>query len=233
MKKCDIIVTVFKEKGVDYYRTIESIAKNTKFPYNIITAMGDGSCAENRNKGLRQSKADYIAIVDDDIIVTEGWLTELIKTMEDTGADLAFPKVLDGTSGKVLSGEVHFRTGKPWTAYPRCYQEDDVGQVDYIAPAEGGGAGFMVLKREVFEKVGFYDERFKPNQYEDVDYFWRAVVAGFKGVYNGFVTIFHLKLGRGAGTQSGEASMVNWDRLHQKWKKDLSNKELIYIGNKK
>ncbi|MFQ5786395.1 MAG: glycosyltransferase family 2 protein [Thermodesulfobacteriota bacterium] len=232
MKKCDIVITVFKQKGADYYRTVESIAKNTRFPYNIITGMGDGSCAENRNIGLRQVKNDYIAIVDDDVIVTEGWLTQLIETMDKYNADIVFPKILDGTTGNVLSAEVDFRTFQPWSAIPRYYQQPDAGQADYIAPALAGGAGFMLIKREVFDKVGFYDERFKPNQYEDVDYFWRMWLAGFKGVYNGNISLFHLKLGRGAGTHDGTATRVNWDRLYRKWKDNMEDKSLIYCKGK-
>lgn len=39
---------------------------------------------------------------------------------------------------------------------------------------------FVYIKREVVEKVGLLDERFKVGEYEDVDYCLRAVLTGWK-----------------------------------------------------
>jgi len=39
---------------------------------------------------------------------------------------------------------------------------------------------FMVISSKIIEKIGYFDEAFKPLWFEDVDYSWRAKQAGFR-----------------------------------------------------
>ena len=47
------------------------------------------------------------------------------------------------------------------------------------------------MRRDVFEKIGNFDERFKIGYYEDTDYYWRIKQAGFELRYLEEVAIWH------------------------------------------
>lgn len=53
-----------------------------------------------RNIGIKAAKGRYVAIVDDDEMPLEGWLSELVACMDRTGADAAFgPKLPEFEAG--------------------------------------------------------------------------------------------------------------------------------------
>ena len=228
-KTTDILITVFKEKGQHYYITIDSIARCTQgIPYRVITTVGMGSCAENRNIGLKKSSAPYICIVDDDIIVTEKWLEDLHAIMEKTHADVVVPKFIDTSTGLISSEDVVLMTEHPCSARMRGHMTPEHGYEDILPYVFGGGAGFMLMKREVFDRLGYYDEQFKPNQYEDVDYFHRINLAGFKIVYTPEVILFHSKLGRQQKANPlGDASLINWVKISEKWDYNIEDTSKI------
>jgi GT2 family glycosyltransferase len=49
----------------------------------------------------------------------------------------------------------------------------------------------VILRREVFEKVGFLDENFTPAWYEDDDYSFRVLYAGYKNAIANRSFVFH------------------------------------------
>lgn len=49
-----------------------------------------------RNLGIAEAKGDYIAFLDNDVFVEPGWLEELIRCAEETGAGVVGPLYLEG-----------------------------------------------------------------------------------------------------------------------------------------
>src|SRR5262245_36921432 len=108
-KICDIIICVWNNKEVTR-ECIESIAKNTQYPYRLVlidNASGEETQTyleslkkdprfkviiirneENLgntkavNQGLTATDAPYVVNLDNDTYVAEGWLTEMVKVAE-------------------------------------------------------------------------------------------------------------------------------------------------------
>ena len=61
------------------------------------------------------------------------------------------------------------------------------------------GFAFLV-RRDVFERIGFFDEHFNPYGWEDADFSLRAGYGGYKVAYAPNAVVYHLggRAGRGA-----------------------------------
>ena len=90
--------------------------------------------------------------------------------------------------------------------FARGHAEVDNGQYDKCEYVFGACAGAATYKREVFEKVGYFDEDFFA-YYEDVDFSLRAQMYGFRCYYVPEAVCYHK---RGATTKynSGYQTML-------------------------
>ncbi len=123
--------------------------------------------ARGMNKGLKASKAEFACILNNDIIVTDGWLSEMMKVAaSDAAIGIVNPSSNNfGSKGRVGPG----------------------GWVEMNA-----GVGFcMLIKREVIRKIGYLDDEFGYAYFEDTDYSRRAQAAGYKCVMAKGCYVFH------------------------------------------
>ena len=153
------------------------------FPSNLrcFTEWKQGT-SHARNKGLRESNGDIIAIIDDDCIVGDAWLSALTR-------EFASDPVLGLLGGRV---ELYDKKAKPVSIRPSQTREvfDSPGQVFSLIPGCN-----MAFRREVSERIGGFDTRFGPGSRipaaEDADFIYRAYKAGFKLAYSPDVLVYH------------------------------------------
>lgn len=115
------------------------------------------------NDGIKIARGEYIAIINDDITVQEGWLDKLRQALEDEDENMVSAP---GVEGKSVGSGIE----EDYQWFP--------------------GYCFM-LKRETIDKIGLFDEQFSPFNYEDTDYWTRVLKAGGKLVRNYSTTITH------------------------------------------
>jgi GT2 family glycosyltransferase len=129
-----------------------------------------------RNSATKMLESGYFLNIDNDQLVTEGWLQKLHDTMNQ-GYDIvgteAWRLIPPGRPRQAII--VH---GQPlncpndYFPYHKCRRLTE--PFTYI------GCGGMLIKKEVFEKIGLFDEQFSPAYFEDPDFCFRAIQAGFK-----------------------------------------------------
>ncbi|MBI1355265.1 MAG: glycosyltransferase [Acidobacteria bacterium] len=66
--------------------------------------------------------------------------------------------------------------GNPWNRRYRCVGFDPSAAQDCEQPA----GAFLLFRREIFERMGGFDEDFYPLWFEDVDFCWRIRAAGYR-----------------------------------------------------
>lgn len=188
--ECDIIIPVWNE--LQYTRRcIESIQPNTKIPYRLIL-VDNGSDNETRNylqqlaqqngnitlirnkenlgfvkavnQGLRESNAPYVCVVNNDTVVTDGWLSRLMDLAE----------------GRPEIGLV-----TPQSESPGRLTVDEYAKLLALKKGEHIETNqclwFCVLvKREVIDKVGYLDEIYGMGGFDDADFAMRAHKIGYK-----------------------------------------------------
>lgn len=113
-----------------------------------------------RNRGIEASCGQIIAFTDADCVVSTGWLRELVQGFEDEG--------IGGVEGET----VDYLPSTPVERYvarrrTHSYRFRRIGsQVSpYVITAN------VAFRREVFERIGFFDPRFVGGS--DVDLSWR------------------------------------------------------------
>ncbi|HEY9715279.1 MAG TPA: glycosyltransferase family 2 protein, partial [Chroococcales cyanobacterium] len=168
------------------------------------------------NKGIVESRGEFVALLNNDTIVDPEWLSELINAMhEHPEIGSAGCKMLAYDDRTILdgAGDGYRRGGLPGRI---GHRERDTGRFDiprYILGACGGAA---IYRRELFDHVGYLDEDYFA-YLEDVDFGLRAQTAGFKCFYVPTAIVYHLGCGT---TGSGYSSLVvrlsaqnNWNTI--------------------
>jgi GT2 family glycosyltransferase len=142
-------------------------------------------------------EADYLLVLHDDTALDPDAVARLIEaaTLEGVeGVGVVGPKVVDWENPRILRevGRSTDRFGHPST--PLQDGELDQGQFDRVLEVLFVSSVAMLVSRECLERVGPPDERLG-SHHEDLDFCWRARVAGFRVVMTPLARARHLGAG--------------------------------------
>lgn len=176
------------------------------------------------NKAAGRVRGEYIAFLNNDTVVTPDWLTELQRTFRlhpDTGAAGSMLVYPDGRLQE--AGGIIFRDGTGWNygrnADPNAPPYQFAREVDYCS-----GAALMV-RTDLFLKLGKFDERFAPAYYEDTDLCFGVRRLGYAVRYCPHSVVVHHE-GATAGTDLNAGfkkyQTLNAPKFREKWAKELS-----------
>ncbi len=167
----------------EYFSMLEADIPALKF---ISRNVNDGFSG-GVNEGLRSAKGDFIVILNNDVIVSRGWLSGLIKHAIKENAGIVGPVTnLCGTEAMI---KVRYRTVEEMAAFMNWY---NFNHKDVKAfKVKTLNLFCAVMRRDVFEKVGFLDERFSVGMFEDDDYCMRIKEEGFEVICAPNVFVHH------------------------------------------
>lgn len=195
--------------------TIQHLQKKFKGLCRVIKSQRNLGFSGGANLALRRTSHPWVVLLDDDAEVAEGWLEKLHETARKdpktgiVGGKVVFP------GGMMFSAEYHIL---PFGSAGRG--ERDRGQFNYIRETDALPGPCWLMPRSVVGKIGGFDERFFPSQYEDIDYCLRVRLAGYKIYYNGGVKIVHRNLFRSGDQSAGRSNEM---KFYRKWRNVLSN----------
>jgi GT2 family glycosyltransferase len=153
--------------------TAEYLAKCPNVSF--IVNQDNLGCAGAWNQGIRETDSEWLLFLNNDVIVSPGWLDGLLAFADKGKLDLVSPAIREGDLNYDIVSYSQEFVGK-MTGFVR------LGVVDGIC--------FMVHRR-VISTVGLFDEKFRIGQFEDVDFFRRARLAGFHMGTTGSSFIHH------------------------------------------
>jgi GT2 family glycosyltransferase/tetratricopeptide (TPR) repeat protein len=191
-KSVDIIIPTYDNP--EYLkRCLESIESCTDIPYNIIVVDAKKektNFSQSINLGLSRGKAPYVVFLNDDCIVSKGWIKPLIEQMRSnvgivgclSNCDKGFLHNYDLNGW--LPGVHKFGDINPQDVYNFRSPSTKIYQRDWIA-------FYAVLtSRKMIEKVGLLDEDYKTGS-EDLDWCIRMGKLGYRACVNENSFIFH------------------------------------------
>ena len=160
------------------------------------------------NIGFHEAKGDFIFIYDNDLEITSpDTIDRMIKIFKDT------PKA--GIVCPMCEMLVGIRNYKPpkHGLFNRIIDIPISWKKPYpMAPS----AGFLI-KKEIFEKIGYWDEQFDPYSIGDFDFARRVIEAGYYVLIDGFR---YLKHGGSVSVQvhlAGDLLISNKYKYYKKW----------------
>ena len=174
-------------------------------PVKVIRHKTNLGFPKSVNDGIKIARGDLIAVFNNDMLVGPGWLEPLKwELVKHNGVEMVTGTLIE----------------------PSACKDDDFLKYVETLPKIGDfmlwhKGGPWVFKREVFDKIGLFDEGFIHTQYEDSDFLLRMALAGLK---HGQVTnsyIYHYS----SLTQNGELAkrvgtdyrQINRNYFIKKW----------------
>jgi len=165
-------------------------------------------CAKAWNQGIRASSGAVVGILNNDIVMTPGWLEGLLAFMEKTGHGMVCPAAREGKLDYDLDG----------------YAKEFVAQCAGAARHGDVYAPCMLIRRDVFDRIGLFDEGFSYGGCEDIDFIWRMKEAGFSVGMTGSVLIHHFGMVTQDAVKSKETRahvIGNMEHFRSKWKRTV------------
>ena len=183
----------FETVVVDNGSTDGSVAlANRSFPEVQVLPLD-----ENRgfsvavNEGIRTSRAEYVALLNNDTETDPEWLKTLVRAAEaHPEAGLFATKLLDFHDRRLLdgAGDALRRSGLP---YRLGHGEPDRGQYGRTTFVFGACAAAALYRRSMLDDVGLFDEDFFA-YCEDGDLSMRAQLAGYRCLYVPEAVVYHM-----------------------------------------
>ena len=179
-----------------------------------------GSC----NAGAAAAKGELLLFLNNDTQMTPGWLEPLVRCIDEApdaglvGAKLIYP---DGRLQE--AGGIIFNDGSGWN-YGRFDDPDDP-RYAFRREADYCSGAAILLRRELFRRLGAFDLRYAPAYYEDTDLAFAVRNAGCKVYYEPASTVVHFEgVTSGTDTASGikRFQPINREKFVDKWQLALA-----------
>jgi len=128
-------------------------------------------------QGMKAADAPYVCTLDNDVLLSEGWLTELVAILD---SQERIGIVVPSSNAK------HPPEGVTQAFVDAQGIEHAKNRGQYVERMDGFFCS--VVKRSVMDAIGIWDDVFSPGYYEDLEYCVRASYAGYlvvcaKGAY--------------------------------------------------
>ena len=164
---------------IDNGSTDDSVAFARSAGVTVLELGRNTGFAGGVNCGIENTDAEWVAILNNDVLLDENWLNILEPQMADadflTGKLLsaANTALIDGTFDELAASACACRCGAGAKDSPDWNQAEPI----HFAPMTAA-----LFRRSLFTEIGGLDETFE-SYLEDVDFGLRCAVAGKRGVY--------------------------------------------------
>jgi GT2 family glycosyltransferase len=162
------------------------------FPEVRVLSLGENKgFSAGVNAGIRASRAEYVALLNNDTETDSGWLEVLVRAAEAHPEAGSFAsKLVDFDDRRMLdgAGDALRLSGLP---YRLGHGEPDRGQYDRTTFVLSACAAAALYRRSMLDEVGLFDEDFFA-YCEDGDLSMRAQLAGYRCLYVPEAVVYHL-----------------------------------------
>tara|TARA_B100001250_G_scaffold409562_1_gene434134 strand:- start:1433 stop:2299 length:867 start_codon:yes stop_codon:yes gene_type:complete len=177
------------------------------------------------NQALEKSRGENILILNPDSVLEKKSIDTLLRFLKkNKNVGIVGPKVINefglfqascrrGLATPIavfsyfLGFSKLFKNNRLFTGYQLNHLDEN-----YITQVDGVSGSCMVIKREVIDKIGHFDERFFAYQ-EDSDYCIRAKKSGWSIYYNPEAKIMHIG-GVGGANSVPMKAIFEWHRSY-------------------
>ena len=165
-----------------------------------------GFCKPN-NEGVKISRGEYVALLNNDTSVTKDWLLELVKAaMTDDRVACCASKILYHDRRDTINaagGKLNIIGGGSYRGY---------GDKDGVKYGEAGPTGFacaagVLVRKDFFGSIGGFDEDYFASC-EENDLGWKSWLYGYKVLYVPTAVMYHKESGTFGSRSTFEPAKV-------------------------
>lgn len=167
-----------------------------------------------RNQALRHARGEWIVFMDNDVVVFPGWLERLRHHGEiDPGVGCVVPVSNRAAHGQQVEAPAD-RSHAAMSAFAAERAAACAGRARY---KQVFSSLCVLVRRDVIDRIGGFDERFSPWGFEDDDFSLRVALAGFRTRLAQDVFVHHAHYGGQKAAWHEQLLKQNWQRFAEKW----------------
>jgi GT2 family glycosyltransferase len=178
------------------------------------------------NRGAETARGKYLVFLNNDTLVSDGWLTALLDTFTEqprtgiVGSKLVYP---DGRLQE--AGGIIWRDASGWN-YGK-FDDAEKPEYNYLREVDYCSAAALMIPKELFQSVGGFDPRYAPAYYEDTDLAFKVRKAGYKVLYQPLSGVIHYEGATGGtdlATGTKKHQDINRSTFAETWASELMAK---------
>lgn len=149
--------------------------------------------AEGNNIGIRsalQQGCDLVLLLNNDTVFDSGLLARMVEGLEQSHCEMVVPKILYFDDPQKIWCAGGYFIGIRGSARHYGYQQRDRGDFDQPRIVDYSPTCCMLIRREVFNRVGFMDANYFV-YFDDTDFCQRAHRAGIRLFYLPSARLLH------------------------------------------
>lgn len=151
------------------------------------------NAAAGRNIGIKKAQGKYIAFIDGDAIPARDWLTQIhhvFSQQKENVVGVGGPDKLPTDSTK-KARRIGYVMTSPLARGGRFNPSTQHSLIEHERYADHIPTCNLCLKKQVFQTIGVFDEKFIKGQ--DLELNYRITKAGFKLVYSPKIQVVHYR----------------------------------------
>jgi GT2 family glycosyltransferase/glycosyltransferase involved in cell wall biosynthesis len=151
---------------------------------------GNSGFIASCNRGAEKARGKYLVFLNNDTLVTEGWLSGLMETFAyEPQAGIVGSKLIYPDGRLQEAGGIIWRDASGWN-YGR-YDDFAKPEYNYLREVDYCSAAALMIPKSLFQSVGGFDSRYAPAYYEDADLAFKVRQAGYKVLYQPLSEVIH------------------------------------------
>jgi len=185
--------------------------------YRLIENRSNLGFARGCNQGMMAARGEYILLLNNDVVVTENWLSGLMECLASRHDSGIVGPMTDNISGTQRDLRAVFTTMRDMHEYAKAFR---LRNRHRRVPLRRIVGFCMLFRRELVNRIGMLDESFGTGNFEDDDFCLRASLEGYRNMIAGDVFIHHYGSRTFAGNKISYGSTLSGNRkiFNEKWR---------------
>jgi O-antigen biosynthesis protein len=208
-------------------RTAEILAQFSDL-VRVISNEENRGFVDACNQGAAVARGKFLVFLNNDTEVLPGWLNNLEETAEQSPSVGAVGSLFLYPDGSIQeAGAIVWRNGE--AHHYGCGASADDRRFNFAREVDYSSAASLLIRKDLFDRLGGFDRRFAPAYYEDVDLCFGVRSLSYKVMYQPASRLVHYEgVTAGADTSKGikQFQISNREKFVTKWHEVLEREQL-------